>query len=194
MWLRMRSSWLDLPARLVAHSLEERGLASYMPSCPLSACLSPYSCLPPESNVSWSRALKLCRGRPAWEQPPDFPFFWFSSYPLPWEGGDKGRRSTRVKKGEDLCQVWAALPAGRNKQIADLLKFVFSFRHPCCFFTNCTKFECPTCHLKVNTLFSLKWEKEKMKVKVSFFFEGENVREQLSLQHIHIRWQFYWIN
>merc|ERR1719189_604812 len=25
----------------------------------------------------------------------------------------------------------------------------FACRHPCCFFTNCTKFECPTCHLKV---------------------------------------------
>merc|ERR1719300_2150623 len=22
-------------------------------------------------------------------------------------------------------------------------------RHPCCFFTNCTKPECPTCHVKV---------------------------------------------
>ena len=103
------------------------------------------------------------------------------------------RERTYVKFGLLCLQV----PPNRhllgmkgNKHIADFLKFVFSFRHPCCFFTNCTKFECPTCHLKVNTLFSLKWEKEKMKVRVSFFLEGETVREQLSVQHFHIRWEF----
>ena len=26
---------------------------------------------------------------------------------------------------------------------------VYISRHPCCFLSNCTKFECPTCHLKV---------------------------------------------